>query len=401
MFHPRLALVVVLVGGAACGDNLHRSSNTDAPTADGTTINDAPLDAPAPCVPATVHPVVESITSGDLVIGAADNENTVPLTPALERSVLFTSMSEIEASPAFGAVNCNLLLTGIDCKRTSPGTDVATSTGVVTIHWTVATFTSGVAVQRGVADTNVTNPSDAVLAPAIDPTKSFVVLNGVIGGGSGWGNNEFTHARIVDGTTLEIAHNAPGAKVSWQVVTMDGASVQRGTAAFVTNVLTQTATLTTPVSAGALLLSTYTTDNPSSFAAGSLMLQAGLASSTQVKFDRILPGVALDVAWEVASLPVLTKQVTTDFAAGEGTKTTSLAGITATSTVGVATNQAVLGSSNGSTAYAGADTDLLGEAAATFSVADGAVTVRRASTQSTASITWTIIDFSRDRCTGM
>jgi phage baseplate assembly protein gpV len=44
------------------------------------------------------------------------------------------------------------------------------------------------------------------------------------------------------------------------------------------------------------------------------------------------------------------------------------------------------------------DFDLVGEAAATITVADGAVTLDRDATSSNSSITWTAIDFAHDRC---
>ena len=353
----------------------------------------------------TQSPVFESLSTGTITLGAADLRVTTPLTVALDRSILFTSMRERENSPQYGAVTCSLHAAdpvtatpaGITCARNAAGTDTAGSSGVITIRYTVATFTSGVTVQRGVARTYpTTNPALVTLSPAIDPATSFVVLNGVFTGGTGWGNNEFTRARIVDASTLEIAHGTIGAEVTWQVVSMVGASVQRGTTTLASGATTQSETISA-VPAGSLVLASYTTDNPSGIGANALMLHASLQGSDSIFFQRGAGGASMSIAYEVVSMPFLTLHGNSVFAAGVAARTETVTGISATTSVGISPVQALLGQSGGLTSFAGSD--LVGEATATLSAGSGSLVVERASTTGAAQIPWTVIDFSRD-CAG-
>jgi hypothetical protein len=339
--------------------------------------------------------------SGELVIGNLAQDATFDVTVPLDRSILFTTLREKEASPANGGTQCilrpedpvQLTPAGIRCRRNTPGTDTPQSAGEIHIRWTIATFTSGVTVQRGTANTGITNPQQITIAAA-DPAHSFILLGGIVVGGTGWGSNEFHQARLVDSTTLEVRATTAGSDVSWQVVTMADATVQRGTAAVATAETTSQITATNP---GNLVLVSYTTDNTSSIAAASVMLRASAVGS-EIRLERGLSGAALDVSWEAVNLPVFARSFSTTFAAGEATKTQAIPNLPASSSVAIASAQAALGTAGGSTEYDGTDRDLLGEAATTMTVADGAITLERASTTSAATIDWTVMDFGHDRC---
>jgi hypothetical protein len=354
------------------------------------------------CVVAPDAAVFESLTSGDVTIGASDVIVNVPLTVATDRSILFMSVRERETSPQHGAVFCELhpadvtnnIDAGIRCRRNFAGTDTSGSSGALSIHWTVVTFTSGVTVQRGIAITAPTNPTTATLT-AIDPNSSFVVLDGMLANGTGWGGNEFTRARIVDATTLEVAHSVSGATVSWQVVSMAGASVQRGSTTIGTAATTQSVAIAS-APLGSMILSSYTSDNATTSPASALMLQATF-SGNSILFERGAGGTNLDVAYEVVSLPFSTRLGTTRLEPGVGTAAATVTGISPTSSVAIGSMQSILGQSGGWTTFA--STDLVGEAAATMTTATDSVLIQRASTTARASIPWTVIDFSRD-CAG-
>jgi hypothetical protein len=394
---PKLNVLVLLL--VACGDNA-RVGTPDARAVDG---RGGPVDGSPDAVPCVPHAKLDTLISGDLTLSATDSAILSPLTVAMERSVLFVTLNEREPSPEFGGVLCELkpantanhTLAGVECSRTLTGTD--TGLGVIHVHWTVATFATGVSVQRGEAQTYVANPSLITLSPTVDITKSFVLLGGISNGGSGWGNNEFARARLVDSQTLNISTAVLGTSVAWQVVTVDGATVQRGTTAFATADTQHLVTVT--ASPQPLLLASYTTDNPNGIAAATLMLQASSAD-TQLTLQRDSSGSALDVSWELVTLPFASRQFTTSFVSGETTKTVAVPQLPAAFSAAFATSQAVLGNSSGATNYAGADLDVPGEAAATLSLAtDNNVTFTRAANEATADISWTAIDFSRNLCT--
>jgi len=383
-----LCSVVLAIG---CGDN--GGTKVDAGTPD------TPPDA---CVPTSTR---GTVTRGDLAMDATQRAVFQDMAPPLDRSVLIYSVRENESSPRFGAVTCELVPAdaiaqtpaGLSCKHESMGTD-SNPAVPVTIHWQVVTFDQGVKVHRGVADTSTVNPQSLTLPASVDPAKSFIVLGGAFAGGGGWGNNDFTIAELKNATTLEIRHNAMGAVVPWQIVEMQGAKVQRGTTSLATADTTKAVALT-GVAPGSFVLATHTNDNPSSIIASAMMLQATLMSETSLVFKRAMSGTAMDVAYEIVTLPFPARQFTTDFAAAETTKMQAVPNLPAATSVAFSTVQAVAGQSTGSTAYADAITlDLVGEAAATLTVSANSVAVQRATGTSTASITWNAIDFGSDAC---
>lgn len=359
------------------------------------------------CTPPATMPVLGNVQSGDLVMSAMQNRVAIALTAPLATSVLFTSTREDEPSPIYGGVMCWLHdatttpaePAGITCARARPGTDSSSSTGQITVHYSIATFTSGVTVQRGTANTGFTNPSDVTLT-SVDPTQTFVLLNGMLNGGTGWGNNEFVRAQLASGTTLDLRTAVAGTQVSWQVVTMAGASVQRGTTTFATGDTQHTVTINA-VPSGSLVLASYATDNSSGIAAGALMLQSSLYNPTTILLKRDLSGSNLDVSWEAVSLPFATYSGLTTMAAGSSSASATVSGanFTSSSSIAMCSSQAILGQSTGSTNYNGTDIDLVGEAAATLATGTNSVSLQRATSQGTAELPWTVIDFAHN-CNG-
>lgn len=355
------------------------------------------------CTPAALRPILQGVTSGELTIGATETTASAALAVPLDTSILFSSVRENEPSPRHGGVQCTLHgdiamgpVAGVTCYRNTAGTDFAGSNGIVTVRWSVATFTSGVTVQRGAT---VTSGATPVTLTAVDPAQSFVLLGGVFNTGSGWGNNEFVRAQLTSGTSLLIETNAPSTEVPWQVVSMVGASVQRGTASL-SSAQTDLAVTIPTAPAGTIVLASYTTDNVSGIAAAAMMLGTQLADPTTLAFHRGAGGSTLQVAYEVISLPFATASGVSTFAAGQTTATHGVPGLSGTASVALAGSQAINGQSSGSTTYAGTDLDIVGEAQATLTASAGLVTVQRTATQATASIPWAAIDFSRD-CTGL
>ncbi len=381
---------LVAVTSFGCGDN--DSVPVDAAI-------DSPPDA---CLSSMTG---GTVTRGELTMDVTQRAVFLDMTPPLDRSILFFSVREVESSPRFGAVSCELVAAnatsmtpaGLSCRHESMGTD-SNPVVPVTIHWQVVTFPRGVRVQRGNVDTSVLSPSVVTLSPAVDPAKSFVVLGGMLAGGGGWGSNDYTRVELTSGTTLEVRHNTMGAFVPWQVVEIQGAVVQRGSTSLLATETTKSVTLS-GVAPGSIVLATHTNDNPSSIIASTLMLQPTLASATSLVFEREMAGTAMDVAYEILTLPYVAQQFTTDFAAGETTKAQAVAGLPAAASVAFSAMQAVNGQSTGSTAYADPVTlDLVGETSFTFTVSGGSVAVQRATAVSTASVTWNVVDFAKGPC---
>src|SRR4029079_5992331 len=115
----------------------------------------------------------------------------------------------------------------------------------ILVQYYVAEFTAGVSVRRGTATFTGTNttPTAAPTLSALDCTKSFVI-NSVRSTSTSTTSDEQWTIRGILGTaaspcttgtttSLELRRNEGTAgttvTVAWQVVTMEGASVQRGT----------------------------------------------------------------------------------------------------------------------------------------------------------------------------
>lgn len=348
------------------------------------------------CTVPPVMPVLSNVASGTLTFAANALSASAPLTVDLTTSILFSSVREAQDSPNGGSVVCSLHAddvdlgpAGVTCRRN----DV---TGSITVQWSVATFSSGVTVQRGEVNNSVTNPAPVTLT-AVDPASSFVLLGGMVNGGNGWGSNEFVRATLTSGTSLSIETAVPGTTTTWQVVTMTGASVQRGSASFASGDTQQQVAISAAPNSFALV--SYTTDNASSIAAATMMLQGSVTNDTTLDLSRTQGGSALGVSWEVVSLPFFLAKGTSTFAAGATTDTVAINGIQASTSIAMAASQSIFGQSGGSTSYAGAQADLVGEGAATLAATTNAVVVTRGSSQAAATIPWTVIDFSRD-CNG-
>lgn len=362
------------------------------------------------CTPGSA-PVFSGLTSGELVLASNQQHNTVPLTVAEANSILFVSVRENEPSPNFGTVLCWLhpaetitlsgqpvsLPAGVTCLRNSLGTD--SGSGQISVSYSVASFSSGVTVQRGIANTGLTNPATVNLN-AIDANRSFVLLGGIANNGTGWGNNEFVRAQLT-GSSLELRTAAAGTRVAWQVVTMEGASVQRGSTTIASGAATGTVSIATAPS-GSLALASYTTNNASGTAASVMMLETRLATPTLLSFQRQSTGTDLDVSWEVVALPFATYSGLTTLAAGQGAATVPVSGanFNATNSIALSSSQSLLGASGGSTSYVGSALDLVGEALFTLATGTNSLTVTRASTQAAARIPWTVIDFAHN-CNGL
>lgn len=357
------------------------------------------------CIVPPTSPVLGSIASGDLVIASTEQFHSAALTVDLPSSILFTSVSEDEKSPNFGSVICSLHaddvdlgLAGVTCRRNDIGTDTASSSGTITVHWTVATFTSGVTVQRGEANTNATDPLDVTLT-SIDPASSFVLLGGQVNNGSGWGSNEFVRAEILDATTLDLHTFVAGTTLTWQVVSMVGATVQRGSTTLGTAETTKDVTITTAPT-GSMVLASYTTDNASGISASAMMMATTITSPTTISLSRSAGGSNLDISWEVISLPFATHYGVAAFGNGQTAQSIPVSGIAAATSVALGSSQSILGQTFGSTTYAGTDGDLVGEASATMTTGAGTLSMVRSASQSASSIPWTVIDFAHN-CAGM
>jgi len=128
------------------------------------------------------------------------------------------------------------------CELSSTAVTITTSLAEATnvVRWYVVEFKGGVYVERGTATfgTSDTTPNPAVPAltgsggSGFDLTKSFVLISERMNSTSTTVDEQWTvRARLTTATNLELTRNVSGTAttVAWQVIQMEGASVQRGT----------------------------------------------------------------------------------------------------------------------------------------------------------------------------
>jgi hypothetical protein len=151
-----------------------------------------------------------------------------------------------------------------------------------------------------------------------------------------------------------------------------------------------------------MALASYTSSNATGIAASAMMIRTTLTNPTTLTFARNSTGSSIDVSWEVVSLPFATHTGTASFNAGQTSQSVPVTGanFVAASSVAFSSTQSIFGQSGGSSSYAGALVDLVGEAAFTLSSGSNSVQIDRASSQAAAAVSWTVIDFAHN-CAGL
>ncbi len=282
----------------------------------------------------------------------------------------------------------------------------ATDEGVpatINIQWYLATFGSGVKVQRGEVTTagtsnNVTITAVAALNQAFvlwsqspDPADSlFDATDAVLGELTTTTNLQFRTG------VADSSHT-----VSWQVVEFTSAAdikVQKGSIATMTGLTTSVAATITAVNVNKtfVLIGWQTTGAGADM--GSRLLGARLTNSTTITIDRAISGSPDDIteiSWQAIELKDASTvwNGTANFGAGAAVATGVL-GVPEVNTlraVAMMSSQGAGGQSMGRSPYAGDDTP--GVAMATASITYNQITLTRTNTAAVADIGWSVVQF--------
>ena len=212
---------------------------------------------------------------------------------------------------------------------------LAAGTTGISVGWSVAEFESGVSVVRGTSTFNAgsATPATAPNIGTVDCTKSFVVMAGeqtdIINASSN--DEEFmflgvlgtfaapclvTAGATTSTLTLSRVAATSAATVSWQVVTMDGATVAaRGTASMAKQIVATTATIPSTNTTTSFLMMSYQAgagnggsesmnlvrgDFSAGTCSGSPVLCTGLVFVRDLAQNTT--GATIDVAYEVITL---------------------------------------------------------------------------------------------------
>ncbi len=272
----------------------------------------------------------------------------------------------------------------------------------IDIQWYVATFGSGVTVQRGTATMSALTV-DVAITPVAAMNQAFVL----------WsmtpnptelenGADDIIAGDLTSTSNLQFRTNdGSGHVVWWQVVEFTNAAdinVQRGTVATMTGAtLSATATLGTAVDVGHtfVLAGARTAGAGPDF--GARTLRAQLTNSTTITFDRGIAGSPDDmpeISWQAVELKdgSTVQRGSANFAAGATTAIATLVTrVNTTRALAFASVQAG-GQSMGRTPYAA--NDVPGVASTTAALTPTQLTLQRNSTLDTADVGWFVVQFA-------
>lgn len=192
------------------------------------------------------------------------------------------------------------------CSLTSP-TQVTVEAGIVdatiTVRAYVLEFASGVSVQRGTATLNGGILTSTVPINAVNVGKSFVIVQArTTDGGTLIDEHRTVIGYLQDSTNLKITRNQGTiiTTVEWQVVEMQGATVQAGQTA-----MGAVNSLTIPISAvdmsRSFVIASIAGDNLSNGNDSEIWVRCDLGSSTQVVCNRNDTTNSPTIAWQVVS----------------------------------------------------------------------------------------------------
>lgn len=285
--------------------------------------------------------IVNAVTSGTASLPNSATPTQVTLSGTdITRAFVLCSTRTANSSADAGLFTCDLNTTG-GTPRLTITPSVAPGNTTTRVQYYVAEFEAGVSVQRGIATFSGTSltPTATPTLTAVDCTKSFV-LTSVRSTDSSAARDEVWTVRAILGTgaapctsgtttSLELTRNdgqsGETVTVAWQVVTFEGAAVQRGTsciggssatpacalASGGTNGLTNRVTLGTAVDTSKSFI--LVTGKAGTAVAGvegeynvrGEFLTAGTAV-TGMQFSRVVTTTGnnrqVDLAWQVVSL---------------------------------------------------------------------------------------------------
>jgi hypothetical protein len=272
----------------------------------------------------------------------------------------------------------------------------------VNIQWYVATFGSGVSVQRGEAVMNQFTVNVPITAVG-SMNRAFVIWSMTPNATENEvGSDDIIAGDLTSTTNLQFRTNdMSGHNVSWQVVEFTNSAdinVQRGTVTTLTGAtLSTTATLGTAVDVSRTFILAGGRTDGSGPDVGARMFRAQLTNSTTLTFDRGAAGSPdnfTEISWQAVELKdgSLVTRGTSNFAVGATTATVTFTSrVNTTRAIAFGSVQAG-GQSMGRSPYVA--NDVMGVATATMALSPSDLTLTRDSTLDSADIGWFVIQFA-------
>lgn len=240
---------------------------------------------------------IRSVQTGEVAMSSTPRTVSITAVDAGRAFVLCTNRTN--SSNPTNRATCTLTSTAVTIT-----TSAANASEVV--RWHVVEFEGGVLVQRGTTSVgSTTTLVNQGLTTAVDTAKSFVLTSERMNSTSrGIDEQWTTRARLTSGTNLELSRNESGTAltVAWQVVQMEGASVQRGLTTIAAGLASATASIGSVDPATSFLLLTRRAAAATNGVETRYQVRGGISGPTTLTFSRDSTTNSVDVAWEVVSL---------------------------------------------------------------------------------------------------
>ncbi|MFZ1060311.1 MAG: PQQ-binding-like beta-propeller repeat protein [Candidatus Rokuibacteriota bacterium] len=176
------------------------------------------------------------------------------------------------------------------------------------VRWYVVEFEGGVFVQRSTqAFTTAQTTLNVPIPTAVDLSKSFVLISERDGASTNQGIDDqwAFRARLTTSTNIELSRLGSGTlapTVAWQVVQMEGASVQRGLTTIAAAASSATAAISSVTTGASFLVMSRRGVVASAGIETQYQVRGEITNATTLTFSRDSTTNTVDIAWEVVTL---------------------------------------------------------------------------------------------------
>ena len=246
--------------------------------------------------------VLKAVYTGSATMAASTNDTNITLSQSINTSSSFlvfgtnTSSNEPQCFLVAGQITNS---TTLRFRR-----EGGVCANAATITWQVAEFRNGVNVQRGTTAMGTSTSLTQTLT-AINPNKTFPIISNR-NGGTTFGNDDLLRATIQNSTTLNLslATASLNNHVSeWQVIEMQGTTVQNGTVATGTTDSEVNITTATINTTRAWLIYSTQGETGTTTNIAQKLFNGKVVNSTQIRYNRGSTGTANSISWYLVELP--------------------------------------------------------------------------------------------------
>lgn len=252
--------------------------------------------------------VIKNVQRGSVTFTSGANRMPVTLSAAVDptKTIVWGGISHGGGRSAGSNPNDSRIAFDLESATTLALERLGSPATAPVVEWQVVEFATGVSVQRGLRSlTTAETTVNVTLPTAVDLTKSFVLVSVAPNTTSQTTDERWTvRSRLTTSTNLELSRNESGIAVDvyWQVVQMDGASVQRNLRTLASGAASGTSTITSVSTSNSFLIMSYRGAAAVNGIESQYMARGTITNGTTLTFNRVSTTNSVDIAWEVVSM---------------------------------------------------------------------------------------------------